>query len=122
MKKLALTLIVMLVCVAGLLCGCTGDLSGAKVAHIGSLLDHANVGDEVIIKGRWFDWGGTQQIGDDTGIIYVKFMDKVDTSDLDKNTEYSFTGFIRYGKIPEHKNDMLYLEISDIQPVSDDIV
>lgn len=121
MNKLALTLIVMLVCVSGLLCGCT-DLSGAKVSHIGSLLDYADVGDEVIIKGRWFDWGGTQQIGDDTGIIYVKFMDNVDTSDLDKNTEYSFTGFIRYGKIPEYKNDMLYLEISDIQPVSDNTI
>ncbi|RLF56713.1 MAG: hypothetical protein DRN27_09155, partial [Thermoplasmata archaeon] len=108
MNKLAIMLIVTLVCVAGLLCGCT-DLSGAKVSHIGSLLDYADVGDEVIINGLWFDWGGTQQIGDDTGIIYVKFMDNVDTSELDKTMEYSFTGFIRYGEIPEHKNDMLYL-------------
>ena len=122
MKKLALMLIVIIVCVMGLLCGCLNESSGIKVVHVGTMLSHANVGDEVIVTGRWFDWGGTQQVGDDTGIIYVKVMDNVNTSNIDKNMEYHFTGFIRYGKIPEHKNDMLYLEISDIQPVSGNTV
>ena len=116
MKKLATILIISLTSVIMLLCGCL-ETHGTEVVPIGGLLDYAKVNDEVIIKGRWFDWGNSQQIGDETGIIYVITADNVDASYLEKNIEYYFTGIIRYGKLPEHTNNILYFEILDIKTV-----
>ena len=114
MRKLVLLLNVCIVCSLVFLCGCSNDSSGVKVVPIGGLLEHADVDEKVTVRGYWFDWGDSQQIADDSGFIYA-IADNVDTSDLESNVEYSFTGFIRYGPVSGHSNDMLYFEVIDIE-------
>ena len=115
MKKVTLALIISLVSTIGLLCGCLDESSGTKVVPMDKISEYVN--EKITVKGQWFDWGDTQQIGDDSVLLYVDILEGVDTSLLDTDVEYYFTGMIKYGKLHGRITDMLYLEISDIKPV-----
>ncbi|RLI50582.1 MAG: hypothetical protein DRP09_19895 [Candidatus Thorarchaeota archaeon] len=118
MKKLALLLVIIAIGMLGLSYGCLED-SENNVISISELGKHADkyLNKEVTVEGQWFEWGDTKKVMDNSSDIYAEILEGTNTSILTKNTEYYFTGILKYGKPSGHEENILYIEISDIELV-----
>jgi len=94
--------------------GCTKK-QGIKTYQINELADKANINDEVIVEGRWFEWGDIQKIISDKGHLHILISENVNMSTIEEDTTYLFSGYLRYGELPCYTQNMLYLEITSFE-------